>query len=125
MNIITADFNWLSFLIMVVGITIGIVKSNKKSIEQSKPRQAPVFPFEEDDDENYALTNQITEEEKSEEILESLNDRQWSPIMETTTEESLTDSLKNTQDEQDEEVKKVFDIRQAIISSEILNRPNF
>ena len=39
MNIITADFNWFSFLIVIIGAVIGIIKSSKKRVgqEMSEP----------------------------------------------------------------------------------------
>ena len=97
MNIITADFNWFSFLIVIIGAVIGIIKSSKKRVgqEMSEPLES-IFTFEED--------------KKVAEILEVPN---------------IADTTENQEEEQEVETKRQFDIRQAIISSEILNRPHF
>ncbi len=115
MNIITADFNWVSFLIVVIGVVGGIVKSSKKRIGQEQTTQQElIFTLNEEND------NCASSEEKSKKNSENLN----KPEMETRNENSCINP-KNTTEEEQEVVKEQFDIRKAIISSEILNRPNF
>lgn len=51
MNIITADFNWVSFLIVVVGVIAGIVQSNKKKLSSAPVWQEPDFTDEMEEEE--------------------------------------------------------------------------
>ena len=112
MNIITADFNWFSFLIVIIGAVIGIIKSSKKRVgqEMSEPLES-IFTFEEDESaDSTEVREEIKEDKKVAEILEVPN---------------IADTTENQEEEQEVETKRQFDIRQAIISSEILNRPHF
>lgn len=111
MNIITADFNWIAFMIVIIGVVIGVVKSNGKRVEQKV-----VFTFDdeyEDESENTINTqdNHIENQHESELVTAEEN-----PVIVNSTD---------IQEELQFETKSQFDIRQAIISSEILNRPNF
>lgn len=66
MNIITADFNWFSFLIVIIGAVIGIIKSSKKRVgqEMSEPLES-IFTFEEDEsDDSTEVREEIKEEDK-------------------------------------------------------------
>ena len=113
MNIITADFNWFSFLIVIIGAVIGIIKSSKKRVgqEMSEPLES-IFTFEEDES---ADSTEVREEIKEE-------DKKVAEILEVP---NIADTTENQEEEQEVETKLQFDIRQAIISSEILNRPHF
>lgn len=126
MNMITADFNWFSFLIVIIGAVIGIVKSNKKRVEPSGPLES-VFTFDEEDESgNSVNVCKETEEAKAAGIWENPDSNQWESVLETTNDNpGIATITENEEEEQDIEEKRQFDIRQAIISSEILNRPHF
>lgn len=126
MNMITADFNWISFLILIVAGIIGIVKS----ANAKKQGQKPVFQFPD-----------FQEEENIEEIVEDirLNDEYepYSKIEEEIRMPEVTPGVykeqakeqNQTTPEKTEEISREeelhFNLRQAIISSEILRRPEF
>ena len=111
MNIITADFNWIAFMIVIIGVVIGIVKSNGKKVEQKA-----VFTFDDEyEDESENTIN----------IQDSHIENQHESELVTSEENPVIVNPTDIQEEQQFETKSQFDIRQAIISSEILNRPNF
>lgn len=124
MNIITADFNWISFLIIVVATIIGVVRSNSKKQGRKPVFELPDFQMEEEEDKR-------VEEEYTEPVFATISEPRKEEVklpgdyyreaVETPKEES---PIYHTAD--DEEERHVqFDIRQAVISSEILKRPQF
>lgn len=127
MNIITADFNWISFLIIVVAAIIGVVRSNAK-----KQSPKPVFnlpDFQEQEEEDQKIEEEYTEpvyvatfETQQEEV--KLPGDYYREPKETLQEESPVHHALEEEGEEEERHAQ-FDIRQAIISSEILRRPQF
>ncbi len=128
MNIITADFNWISFLIVAIGVVVGMVKSNTKKGGGKPPVfQEPVFTFdtdeeeEEDGDKDFVpATSRECEVMEEQQLCEEMPER----TEETVVTPTVAPEIVNEQEEEVEE-KPQFDIRQAVISSEILNRPHF
>lgn len=125
MNIITADFNWISFLIIIVATVIGMLKSNSKKQVRKPIFQEPDFQLEEEDDEN--------------ESEERYTNAEYTPLLQDIADMELPgdhygiqqkeklqeESPISNETEEDNEEYTRFDIRQAIISSEILKRPQF
>lgn len=123
MNIITADFNWISFLIIIVATVIGMVKSNSKKQVRKPVFQEPDFQMEEDENETeeYYTTTEYTPLQQDLASMELPGDH-----YRIQQEEKLQeDSPIYNETEEDNEERIRFDIRQAIISSEILKRPQF
>lgn len=123
MNIITADFNWISFLIIIVATVIGMVKSNSKKQVRKPVFQEPDFQMEEDENETeeYYTTTEYTPLQQDIAAMELPGDH-----YRIQQEEKLQeDSPIYNETEEDNEERIRFDIRQAIISSEILKRPQF
>lgn len=124
MNIITADFNWISFLIIVVAAIIGVVRSNAKKQGPKPVFNFPDFQEEEEEDqkieEGYTEPKYVTITEIQKEEVKPEGDYYREP-KETPQEESPIYQAQ----EEEEERHAQFDIRQAIISSEILKRPQF
>ena len=87
MNLITADFNWISFALVIIAGIIGMIKSNTRKSECPSASLAP----------------ESCEEEEM---------KEKTPVCFPVEEDK-------------EEHHSQFDIRQAIISSEILKRPEF
>lgn len=139
MNIITADFNWISLIITVIALIIGITKANSK-----KHSSKPVFQEPDFDMKEKVKTDETVEYQP--EFKEIRNQRYVEP--ETTLfeaypqqkeEEMCGDyfTLKKEaakispiyeiagEEEEQTEMQTSFDIRQAIIDSEILRRPQF
>lgn len=123
MNIITADFNWISFLIIIVATVIGMVKSNSKKQVRKPVFQEPDFQMEEDENETeeYYTTTEYTPLQQDHTAMELPGDHYRVRQEEKLQEES---PIYNETEEDNEEHAR-FDIRQAIISSEILKRPQF
>lgn len=124
MNIITADFNWISLLIIIVATVIGMIKSNSK-----KEKRRPIFPEpymegeENEIEEDYTNPVIITEQEiisKKEKFVPG--DYYREPIQ---TEKQENSPIYQSDKEEKNEEYFQLDIRQAIISSEILRRPEF
>lgn len=123
MNIITADFNWISFLIIIVATVIGMVKSNSKKQVRKPVFQEPDFQMEEDENETeeYYTTTEYTPLQQDIAAMELPGDHYHIRQEEKLQEES---PIYQEAEEDNEEYAR-FDIRQAIISSEILKRPQF
>ena len=121
MNLITADFNWISLVLIVVAGIIGMRKSRTGKSEHPSEANLPEFepwaaePEEEHWDEK--------EWERPEEVSVSPEIPEDSDhLSQVCPEKDLPEST-TTEEEQEEHPS--FDIRQAIISSEILKRPEF
>lgn len=126
MNIITADFNWISLLIIVVATVIGMVKSNTK-----KEARKPVFQHPDlTEEEDMKMGEWYTKIEK-EEIADNKPTQKNMPgdYYKTMPKEEKKEqsSVFQTEPEEEEVVEKhtSFDIRQAVIASEILRRPEY
>ena len=103
MNISTAEFDWISLILVIGAGLIGWIKSNNAK----KTQVPPVFE----------QPGQIGEEE---EILPNVEEY---TITENKDVSDDRDELPAEENEEEEHVQ--FDIRQAIISSEILKRPQY
>ena len=109
MNISTAEFDWISLILVIGAGLIGWIKSNN-----AKKTQEEILP----NIEEYTITeNKDVSDEPV--IQEIVADYYRDP-------EVMIDDRNELPAENNEEEEHVqFDIRQAIISSEILKRPQY
>lgn len=120
MNLITADSSWISFLIVIVTIIFSVIKSNAK-----KPARKPAFPspdfepYADEEKEKEELTSLVKQEKED---YDSLPGDYYSQKDATLKGEKAGDD--SSEEETDIHAPRL-DIRQAIISSEILKRPEF
>lgn len=107
MKTITAEFEWPNFLIIILGIILGINRSWKKK-KQDLPSNEEVSSTE-------------TDKQLVEEVI--VPENHFSSFQEEDI--SLRQDKKNDLDDEEGEIIPLlqFDLRQAIIMSEILNRP--
>lgn len=107
MKTITAEFDWANFLIIILGIILGINRSRKKK-KQDLPSNEEVSSTE-------------TDKQLVEEVI--VPENHISSFQEEDI--SLRQDKKNDLDDEEGETIPLlqFDLRQAIIMSEILNRP--
>lgn len=107
MKTITAEFEWSNFLIIILGIILGINRSWKKK-KQDLPSNEEVSSTE-------------TDKQLVEEVI--VPENHFSSFQEEDI--SLRQDKKNDLDDEEGEIIPLlqFDLRQAIIMSEILNRP--
>lgn len=107
MKTITAEFDWANFLIIILGIILGINRSWKKK-KQDLPSNEEVSSTE-------------TDKQLVEEVI--VPENHISSFQEEDI--SLRQDKKNDLDDEEGETIPLlqFDLRQAIIMSEILNRP--
>lgn len=121
MNVITADFNWFSLLILVIAGVIGIVKS----MNANKQGKKPAFELPDFGEENDSLEEDINPEFETKDYQQS-NLNQSFDYDVTKKEVEIIDEPVSTQTQDDETATQPeFNLRQAIISSEILRRPEF
>lgn len=119
MNISFAGFDWISVLIIVVAGIMGLVKSTNAN--KKKPHPVFSMPFEEEEEEEEEgytspMEHKITELSDMESVISD----DYYP------KKQSADRLERSENAEEEEIQApVFDIRQAIISSEILKRPEF
>ena len=107
MKTITAEFDWANFLIIILGIILGLNRSWKKK-KQDLPSNEEVSSTE-------------TDKQLVEEVI--VPENHFSSFQEEDI--SLRQDKKNDLDDEEGETIPLlqFDLRQAIIMSEILNRP--
>lgn len=107
MKTITAEFDWANFLIIILGIILGLNRSRKKK-KQDLPSNEEVSSTE-------------TDKQLVEEVI--VPENHISSFQEEDI--SLRQDKKNDLDDEEGEIIPLlqFDLRQAIIMSEILNRP--
>lgn len=107
MKTITAEFDWANFLIIILGIILGLNRSRKKK-KQDLPSNEEVSSTE-------------TDKQLVEEVI--VPENHISSFQEEDI--SLRQDKKNDLDDEEGETIPLlqFDLRQAIIMSEILNRP--
>lgn len=107
MKTITAEFEWSNFLIIILGIILGLNRSRKKK-KQDLPSNEEVSSTE-------------TDKQLVEEVI--VPENHISSFQEEDI--SLRQDKKNDLDDEEGETIPLlqFDLRQAIIMSEILNRP--
>lgn len=107
MKTITAEFEWSNFLIIILGIILGLNRSWKKK-KQDLPSNEEVSSTE-------------TDKQLVEEVI--VPENHFSSFQEEDI--SLRQDKKNDLGDEKGEIIPLlqFDLRQAIIMSEILNRP--
>lgn len=107
MKTITAEFDWANFLIIILGIILGLNRSWKKK-KQDLPSNEEVSSTE-------------TDKQLVEEVI--VPENHFSSFQEEDI--SLRQDKKNDLGDEEGEIIPLlqFDLRQAIIMSEILNRP--
>lgn len=107
MKTITAEFDWANFLIIILGIILGLNRSRKKK-KQDLPS-------------NEEASSTETDKQLVEEVI--VPENHFSSFQEEDI--SLRQDKKNDLDDEEGETIPLlqFDLRQAIIMSEILNRP--
>lgn len=107
MKTITAEFDWANFLIIILGIILGLNRSRKKK-KQDLPSNEEVSSTE-------------TDKQLVEEVI--VPENHISSFQEEDI--SLRQDKKNDLDDEEGDIIPLlqFDLRQAIIMSEILNRP--
>lgn len=107
MKTITAEFDWANFLIIILGIILGLNRSRKKK-KQDLPSNEEVSSTE-------------TDKQLVEEVI--VPENHFSSFQEEDI--SLRQDKKNDLGDEEGEIIPLlqFDLRQAIIMSEILNRP--
>ena len=122
MNLITADFNWISLVVIMVAGIIGMLKSRSGKSAYPSETNFPEFePWAEEPEEEHfeeKAWERIEETPVSPEPPE-VADHSWQACPEEEP------SAHTASEEEREEGQPAFDIRQAIISSEILKRPEF
>ena len=109
MNIITADFNWISLLLIIGGAIFSIIKSYNKKNEEKSLLQNTDTDIEIENESVYDEVERYATAKKADPI----------PVVSIEAEESIeSDSISGEEEFQ-------LDIRQAIIGSEILRRPEY
>lgn len=127
MNIITADFNWISFLIVIVATIIGIVRSNgrkgdPKPVLQDEPELEP------EADMMVQVANRFNNLQQEQEAVQhaaSSFPGEACRVPEKDNPNKPENPACSSVSEEEQENPLQFDIRQAVISSEILRRPEF
>ena len=129
MNVLQAGFDWISLLIIVIAGIIGMVKSTKAQKKRQQPTFSPSYPEEEEKPEQ-----DWTEEKELSTYFDDLLSK--TPQKEELTmpgdyyqaskpvQEEVKDTIDTFEEDKKEEIAH-FNLRQAIISSEILKRPEF
>ncbi len=132
MNIITADFNWISLLAIVMVYVVGMMRSKMMKSKTEKTMEKPVFfPPEHDSggktEEGYTVSEFS---DRREGVLEDMDSTCESEVpIESAQPATVYQMFENKpalhDGEEEEEESVCLDLRQAIISSEILRRPDF
>ena len=107
MKTITAEFDWANFLIIILGIILGLNRSRKKKKQDLRS--------------NEEVSSTETDKQLVEEVI--VPENHFSSFQEEDI--SLRQDKKNDLGDEEGEIIPLlqFDLRQAIIMSEILNRP--
>lgn len=131
MSIIQADFDWISLLVVVGAGIIGLIKSGTKKVPDGPVNLPRDFMPEEQEEETVewfsdtAFSDKTTTKVNGEETIVQ-GDYYKQP--QERTEEELSSLYSNSNPEEIElenEELKHFNLRKAIISSEILRRPEY
>lgn len=129
MNISTAEFDWISLLFLAGAGIIGMIKARqggqKKMVKDIFTPDLPDSYEEEEDEipEYRKNVQEVTEERWRTETLVEEPVPTTDYYREIVPESGLSKNF--TEEETEEEVHPHFDIRQAVISSEILKRPQY
>lgn len=123
MGILKADFDWISLLVILVAGIIGLIKATKKE----KMSGSAGIPSEHTSSSEDATVEWLNNSENNGESTiqskkESILAGDYYGLRKGTIREEKFEQLTN---EEETENTYSFDIRQAIISSEILRRPEY
>lgn len=128
MGIVKADFDWISLLVVVVAGIIGLIKSGTKKTS-GKPVHIPseYRPGMQEEKtvewlNDFDSKDEAAQQEYMEEIISG---DYYKQPEEQPQEDSLIYTPVSEEAEREEEELKHFNLRQAIISSEILRRPEY
>lgn len=121
MNVITADFNWFSLLILVIAGVIGIVKS----MNANKQGRQPAFELPDFGEEKDTLEEYINPEFEPRDYQQSNSNQSFDYDVTKNEVGIINEPLIMQTEDEEPATQPEFDIRQAIISSEILRRPEF
>lgn len=130
MNIIKADFDWISLLVVVVAGVIGMIKSGTKKTQSRSidiPREY-IPEMQEEETVEWFNDIDIKENVPSQEYVEEVivqGDYYKQPEKERSEADNSTPLFMPEKEEMENEELKHFNLRQAIISSEILRRPEY
>lgn len=129
MSIVKADFDWISLLVVVVAGIIGLIKSNTKKTTPKPVADMPRgFMSENPDEETVEWFNNTDYAESislQQEFEETKMQGDYYKQPETLPEENPDFACTSGDIEMEIEELKHFNLRQAIISSEILRRPEY
>lgn len=118
MNLIVADFDWISLVFIVASIIGGVIKANSKN--NKKTLSSPTLeeiPTQEGVEYDYIYSEEEKQPTPTNQISEN-----HTTISSSQKKESQKTS---TEEENEEYISPIYNIRQAIISSEILKRPDY
>lgn len=120
MNIIRADFDWFSLLAILGAGIIGMVKarSNKTRRPQTTSPQRD-YEYHEENEEEYTHEQETASSVFSMFGMDITPEKNAEELTIPSLFEAETESISTEAENED------FDIRQAIISNEILNRPQY
>ncbi|MFR3330908.1 MAG: hypothetical protein ACLTSL_12250 [Odoribacter splanchnicus] len=123
MNISAAEFDWISLILVIGAGFIGWIKSNNAKKTQVPPVFEQPDPIGEEEEilpnvEEYTITENkdISDEPVIQEVVADY-------YRDPKVTADVRNELPTEENEEEEHVQ--FDIRQAIISSEILKRPQY
>ncbi|MEG0796503.1 MAG: hypothetical protein RR397_08395 [Odoribacter sp.] len=128
MIICTADLDWISIVILAIAGLGSLIKAFEKKKQQQKPE------FQQPEERDEEMLDEIEEEytnykSKVKEASYSVETIPSTDYYKKTMTPSLKEEKENltllSVEEEEKEENPHFDIRQAIISSEILNRPQY
>lgn len=120
MSIVKADFDWISLLIMVGAGIIGLIKA------QGKEKGTKVRPREHtSSSENREKVEWFNIPENEENTIEKQEESILAGDYYRAQTENKSDEFQPMTEEEETENTYSFDVRQAIISNEILRRPEY
>lgn len=120
MSIVKADFDWISLLIMVGAGIIGLIKAQGKE-KGTKARRREYASSSENKKEVEWFNVPVNEENAIEKQEESILTGDYYGGQ----TENKSNEFQPMQEEEEMENTYSFDVRQAIISNEILRRPEY
>lgn len=125
MGIVKADFDWISLLVVVVAGIIGMIKSGTKKTSHSPvdiPREY-VPEMEREETVEWFNDPDIATKSSAQENREEMS--MPGDSYKETEEQPLFISVPEEDTESENEELRHFNLRQAIIGSEILRRPEY
>lgn len=119
MSIIKADFDWISLLIMIGAGIIGLIKAQGKG---KRTKTSPRRYTSSSEDKKVEWFNMPAKEEV---IIEKQEESILAGDYYRAQTENKSDEFQPMTEEVETENTYSFDVRQAIISNEILRRPEY